>query len=89
MIKACTSLTDTEALAKAHIEDPQLASLKLQLQNGTALHNYPTGLCKCIYASCRMDLLVEHTRILLHNWNTYASSYFGYFEECSTSGGAQ
>ena len=47
MIEACTSLTDTEFLATAQMEDPQLTSLKFQLQNGTALRDCQTGLSKC------------------------------------------
>ena len=46
MIEAYTSLTDTESLAKVQMEDSQLTSLKLQLQNRTALCDCPTGLCK-------------------------------------------
>ena len=30
-------------ILKTQMEDPQLTSLKLQLQNGTALHDCPTG----------------------------------------------
>ena len=61
MIEACTSLTDLEFLARAQMRDPQLATLKLQLQNSMTVQK------AFVSVSYRMDLFVEHTRILLHS----------------------
>ena len=72
MVEACTSLTDTESLAKAQMEDPQLTSLKLQLQSGTALRDCPTGLRKCFLLNgliCRTykdsTTQLEHTQVVI------------------------
>ena len=72
MIEACTSLTDLESLAKAQMRDPQLTTLKLQLQNNTALHDCPTGLCKCFLQDgliCRTykdsTTQLEHTQVVI------------------------
>ena len=87
MIEVCTSLTDTESLAKAQMEDPQLTSLKLQLQNGTVLRDCPTSLRKCVLQNrliCRTykdsTTQLEHTQVV---------TYTSYFKENSISGGAQ
>ena len=87
MIEACTSLTDTESLTKAQMEDPQLISLKLQLQHGTALRDCPTGLRKCFLQNgliCRTykdsTTQLEYTQVVIPA---------SYFEEYSSSGGAQ
>ena len=68
VIEACTSLTDTEYLAKAQMKDPQLTSLKLQLQNGTTLHDCPTGLRKCFLQN---GLICRTYKDSTTQWNTH------------------
>ena len=66
------SLTDPQVLIKAQLADPQLSTLKLQLQEGTTILDCPTGLPKCFfqdrlicntYKDSRTHL--EHTQIVI------------------------
>ena len=66
------SLTDPQVLIKAQLADPQLSNFKLQLQEGTPLHNCPTGLRKCFLRDgliCRTfkdsTTQLEHTQIVI------------------------
>ena len=72
MVEACTSLTDLEFLARAQMRDPQLATLKLQLQNSTVLHDCSKGLHKCFLQDgliCRTykdsTTQLEHTQVVI------------------------
>ena len=66
------SLTDPQVLIKAQLADPQLSTLKLQLQEGTTLLDCPTGLRKCFLQDgliCRTykdsTTQLEHTQIVI------------------------
>jgi len=63
-IEACASLTDPELLAKAQMDDSQLAAIRSSLQEGTPHMTVHQVFTSVFY---KMDLFVGYSQILLHS----------------------